>query len=134
MKRDGSGGDPSAPGIPEQLTQQTQAIDPVFDQCWASVVDGGPTLIKHWANILCLLGQLTELSYWERVSCTLGQLVKSWTKIVGLTFVSVVNASVMITRMCGPAWVRIIVQATIYHRFRIGGDDHLDQFDACDIS
>ena len=22
----------------------------MLDQCWASVVDGGPTLIQHWAN------------------------------------------------------------------------------------
>ena len=26
-------------------------------QCWASDVDGGPTLIKHWDNVSCLLGE-----------------------------------------------------------------------------
>ena len=28
---------------------QTRHIYPMFKQCWASVVDDGPTLIKHWA-------------------------------------------------------------------------------------
>ena len=25
-------------------------------QCWANVVDGGPTLVKHWVDVSCLLG------------------------------------------------------------------------------
>ena len=37
------------------FSQQTQDIDPVFVKCWASVVDAGPALIKHWVNVLCLL-------------------------------------------------------------------------------
>ena len=28
----------------------------MVDQCWANVVDGGPTLVKHWVDVLCLLG------------------------------------------------------------------------------
>ena len=28
----------------------------MFDQCWPNVVDGGPTLLKHWVDVLCLLG------------------------------------------------------------------------------
>ena len=28
----------------------------MFDQCWANVVDGGPTLVKHWVDVLCLRG------------------------------------------------------------------------------
>ena len=28
-------------------SQQTQQTYPMFDQCWANVVDGGPTLVKH---------------------------------------------------------------------------------------
>ena len=36
--------------------QQTQVIDPMLVQCWASVVDGGPTLDQHWVYVSCLLG------------------------------------------------------------------------------
>ena len=32
------------------------------------------------------------------------------------------------------AWVRILVQVTIYRRFLIGRDGHLDQSEANDIS
>ena len=39
--------------IASLIFQQTRYIDPVLDQCWASVVDGGPTLIQTWVNGLC---------------------------------------------------------------------------------
>ena len=29
----------------------------MFDQCWANVVDGGPTLVEHWVDVSCLLGK-----------------------------------------------------------------------------
>ena len=32
--------------------------DPMLDQCWANVVDGGPTLVQHWIHVSCLLGYL----------------------------------------------------------------------------
>ena len=31
----------------------------LFDQCWSNVYDVGPTLVKHSADILCLLGRPT---------------------------------------------------------------------------
>ena len=31
-------------------TQQTGGIHPMLFQCWASVEDGGPTLIQHWVK------------------------------------------------------------------------------------
>ena len=34
----------------------------------------------------------------------------------------------------GIAWARILVQVTIYRRFLIGRDGHLDQSEAYDIS
>ena len=37
-------------------SQQEQYFGPMLSQCWASVVDGGPTLVQHRANVLCLLG------------------------------------------------------------------------------
>ena len=41
-----------------QLSQQTQYIDPMLNQCWASAVDDVPTLIQHWVNVLCLSYEL----------------------------------------------------------------------------
>ena len=38
------------------LSQQTRDVLPMLAQCWASVVDGGPTLSQHWVNFSCLLG------------------------------------------------------------------------------
>ena len=37
-------------------TQQTRDVDRMLFQCWADVVDGGPTLKQHWVNVSCLLG------------------------------------------------------------------------------
>ena len=36
--------------------QKTRHIDTMFDQCWAEVVDGGPTLVQHLYYVSCLLG------------------------------------------------------------------------------
>ena len=33
--------------------EQTRHIYPIFDQCRANVVDGGPTLVKHWLDVSC---------------------------------------------------------------------------------
>ena len=35
----------------------------MFHQCWANVVDGGPTLVKHWVDVFCLLGRLALLMW-----------------------------------------------------------------------
>ena len=39
-----------------RLSQQTPRINPMSDQCWANVVDGGPTLVRHWVDVSCFLG------------------------------------------------------------------------------
>ena len=39
-------------------TQQTRHMGLMLEQCWANVVDGGPTLVQHWIDVLCLLGIL----------------------------------------------------------------------------
>ena len=39
-----------------ELIQQTRYIDPMLDQCWADVGDGGPPLVQHWVYVSCLLG------------------------------------------------------------------------------
>ena len=38
-------------------TQQTQHIEPLLVQCWASGVDGGLTVNQQWLNVSCLLGR-----------------------------------------------------------------------------
>ena len=42
--------------------EQTRDIEPMLDQCWADVVDGGPTLNQHWFNVSCLLENILPCS------------------------------------------------------------------------
>ena len=39
--------------------QKTRDVHQMFVQCWASVVEGGPTLIQHLVNVSCLLGGIS---------------------------------------------------------------------------
>ena len=51
-------------------------------QCWASVVDGGPTLDQHWVDVSCLLGAaLSKTRYTDPIP------VKCWASVAddGLT-------------------------------------------------
>ena len=41
-------------------SQQTRHIYPVFSQCWANVLDGGPTLDKNWVDV-SFLGGMTPV-------------------------------------------------------------------------
>ena len=41
----------------------------MLDQCWASVVEGGPALIQHWVDISCLLGDVTQRHYNDIIGC-----------------------------------------------------------------
>ena len=36
-------------------SQQTRDVQPMLFECWANVVDGGPTFKQHWLNVSCLL-------------------------------------------------------------------------------
>ena len=44
-------------------TQQTRNIYPMFDQCWPTVYDVGPTLVKYWLDVSCLLGKLANSNW-----------------------------------------------------------------------
>ena len=48
------------PGSMYDAWRQARNIEPMVGQCWADVVDGGPTLTQHWFNVWCLLG-------WRRI-------------------------------------------------------------------
>ena len=53
---------------PEWTSQQTRYIDPMLVHCWASVVDGGPTLDQHWLDVSCFLGYgwpISHMSPWH---------------------------------------------------------------------
>ena len=39
----------------QTLGEQTRYIDPILGECWADVVEGGPTFTQHWVNASCLL-------------------------------------------------------------------------------
>ena len=43
-------------GEPCDDLQQARHIYPVFEQCWPNVAGSWPTLVKHWADVSCLLG------------------------------------------------------------------------------
>ena len=60
----------------ESGSPETRYILPLLVQYWAIVVDVGPTLIKHWAGVSCLLG------------CLIGAL-HQLKKVVGLALVEV---------------------------------------------
>ena len=53
----------------QRRSQQTRDVEPLSVQCWASVVDGGPTLNQQWLNVSSLLGWA---NIWLGVSCYLG--------------------------------------------------------------
>ena len=44
-------GSPNDPCKYSLAFQQTRKVHPMLVQCWASVVDGGPTLNRHWVNV-----------------------------------------------------------------------------------
>ena len=44
-------------------TQQTRHSYPMFDQCWPTVYDVGPTLVKHLVNVLYLPGKQFTLCF-----------------------------------------------------------------------
>ena len=44
-------------------SQQTRDIEPMLGQCWADVLDVGPTLIQLCFNVSCLLGNNDCLLY-----------------------------------------------------------------------
>ena len=50
MNRDSGGGG-------ETPDQQTRQIYTMFDQCLSNVIDGRPTLVKHWVDVSCFLGR-----------------------------------------------------------------------------
>ena len=62
---EGGGGVNQDPGRAPQSTaqlllpryQEKPHLYPMFEQCWVNVVDGGPTLVKHWVEVWCLRGR-----------------------------------------------------------------------------
>ena len=59
-------------GMGTLSSQKIQHVKTMFIQCWANVVEGGPTLNKHWIDVSCLHGLssshgIIPLSLW--LSC-----------------------------------------------------------------
>ena len=44
----------------ERALPATRDVDQKLVQCWAAVVDGGPTLSQSLVNVLCLLGDMSK--------------------------------------------------------------------------
>ena len=66
------------------MSQKTQDIDLKYDQCWASVVDGGQALNLRWVNVLCMLYHLCRQwlpgKYWHRENRYNGK--QTWARIL----------------------------------------------------
>ena len=56
-------------------SQQAQYVGPMLIQWWASVIDGGPTLGQHRANIVCLLGLYVNIKLEDHYQHNNNQLV-----------------------------------------------------------
>ena len=61
--------------IPSHILPNKHGIHPILFQCWASVEDGGPTLIQHWVNASCLLVSMCSVEqpftqWWINVGST----------------------------------------------------------------
>ena len=39
----------------------TRQIYPMFDQCWPTVYDGAPALVKHRVDLSCLLAESSQM-------------------------------------------------------------------------
>ena len=72
------------------ITQQTRDIDPMLVQCWASVVDDGPTLNQHWVNVstTCLLASEVAdtglVLKWANVRDIIPALSQHWANLSGI--------------------------------------------------
>ena len=58
------------------LSQQTWGIHPLLDQCWATVVDGGPTLSQQWVSDSCLFMIEMQLLDIEMSNVNVGHIDK----------------------------------------------------------
>ena len=78
---------------PRVASQQTPDIEPRLVQCWAGIVDGGPTLNQHWLHNSFLLPLSRCLVYrswcdprlvgcWHTVCDTRPKLKRYWFNIV----------------------------------------------------
>ena len=80
----------------EATTQQTRDIDRMLDQCCASVVDAGTTLVQHSVDVLCLLGmsrvkpkgtnylqeKLAVTAFWVCIAPQISHIILQMTKVI----------------------------------------------------
>ena len=66
-------GHPLIMGHPADKTHQTRHIYSMLDQCWPTVYDDGPTLVKHWVDVSCLLG-----GHWSLIGLMLSTVDQHW--------------------------------------------------------
>ena len=72
--------------------QQIWYIQPMLDQCWASVLDGGPTFNQQWVklNVSCWLGEELSLFQfspnWSFVSLPRTTTSREWKLLIFVKF------------------------------------------------
>ena len=55
--------------IRKPAAQQTRHIHPMFEQCWPTVYDGGPLLVKHWVDVSCCWVYVHVNNIWFLLLC-----------------------------------------------------------------
>ena len=69
--------------IANPITRQSQDFDTVLGECWADVVEGGPTLTRHWVNGSCSLGNIPRAkSHFRWVSFCTWNILRKLCQIV----------------------------------------------------
>ena len=75
---------PTAKRVPINIythIQQIRGVDTTLANCWANVVDGGPTLNQHWVSIVERLDERTdnrtdERAAWQLIPLNLNIIIK----------------------------------------------------------
>ena len=86
---------PAIPPLKEHmvvLSQQTKALVPMPNQCWADVCDAGPTLIRHWDKGSCFLGCQQIPKQAGDPGLILGQRSRRWTSIYPASYERILSA------------------------------------------
>ena len=74
------------------LSQQTGALVPMPNQCWATVCDAGPTLIRHRDKGSCFLGCQQIPKQAGNPGLILGQRSRRWTNIYPASYECILSA------------------------------------------
>ena len=53
--------------LERRSSQKTRDIHPIPGQCWATIVDGGPALTRHWVDVCCGWHNGRPSCFWQHL-------------------------------------------------------------------